>query len=248
LLLRRRRSGVAVVLLSAAVAAGVTHAAPAQAESPKSNSLDLRFGRYLPGIDDAFGGGTKPYATILVDPAWEANMSLDATVWDRFGTLAVGLSLGYWNQAGQGREVSSGEVSGDTATLSIIPISLDVAYRFDVLAERWNIPLVPYIKTGLMYGVWWFRDGSEEISNWTAKDGTNYHGMGGTGGLHGTIGLRFLLDVLEPMAARSFDIEMGVNHSYVFAEYQGRYLNDFGSAKSIDLSDGVVSFGFAFDL
>jgi hypothetical protein len=99
-----------------------------------------------------------------------------------------------------------------------------------------------------MYGVWWFRDGSEEISNWTAKDGTNYHGMGGTGGLHGTIGLRFLLDVLEPMAARSFDIEMGVNHSYVFAEYQGRYLNDFGSAKSIDLSDGVVSFGFAFDL
>ncbi len=54
--------------------------------------------------------------------------------------------------------------------------------------------------------------------------------------------------MLEPSAARSFDIEMGVNHSDLYLEYDRRVLNDFGSGKSIDLSDGVFSFGLAFDL
>ena len=66
--------------------------------------------------------------------------------------------------------------------------------------------------------------------------------------MQGTIGLRLLLDVFEPGAARSFDIEMGVNHSYLFAEVQQLWLNDFGSSKSIDLSDMVLAFGLAFDL
>ncbi len=60
--------------------------------------------------------------------------------------------------------------------------------------------------------------------------------------------MRLLLDVFEPKAARGFDIEMGVNHSYLFIEYQRLSLTNFGDAKALDLSDDILVFGLAFDL
>jgi hypothetical protein len=72
--------------------------------------------------------------------------------------------------------------------------------------------------------------------------------QGGIAGLHGALGMRLLLDVFEPRAAKGFDLEMGVNHSYLFAEYQVMSINNFGDKNSIDLSDSVLMFGLAFDL
>ena len=99
-----------------------------------------------------------------------------------------------------------------------------------------------------MYAVWWMLNGTENISKFKLADGTSREALGGTGGYHAAFGIRFLLDVLEPQAAKSFDIEMGVNHSYLFAEYDRRILNDFNNVKSIDLSDGIYLFGLAFDM
>ena len=127
-------------------------------------------------------------------------------------------------------------------------MSLDAAYRFTTLADRYSFPLVPYAKAGLAYSLWWMENGVGNISHYTPVGGTTQLARGGTGGLYGTVGLRLLLDVFEPQAARSFDIEMGVNHSYLFAEYQMLNLTDFGNKKSIDLSDNIFAFGIAFDL
>mgnify|MGYP003342203221 CR=1 FL=1 len=113
---------------------------------------------------------------------------------------------------------------------------------FDVLAERYEFPLVPYVKLGYAYGIWWATNGLGNLARATTN-GTTTVARGGTGGFDATLGLRFLLDVLEPGAARSFDIEMGVNHSYLFGEYRHLVLTDWGSSSSIDLSDGIWNFG-----
>ncbi len=242
--LRRRNTGLVLAVLAIGL---LTQAGQAQAASPQTGSLDFRFSRYLPQIDEGLTGKAKPYADIFGGAAWQVSLATDSRVWDRFGTLSLGLSAGYWSQDGYGREQATNNSSSDKTSLSIVPITFDVVYRMDELERAWGVPFIPYAKLGLVYGIWWMRDGVDNLARWTDANGSTKEAMGGTGGYHATLGMRFLLDVLEPMAARSFDIEMGVNHSYLFAEYQMLRLNDFGSKKSLNLSDDLFTFGIAFD-
>lgn len=245
---RRRSSGLGALGVVGLLALGALVPQPVQAASPLTSSMDVRVTRYQPAIDSAFSGKAKPYADVFGDSAWQFGMSYDTRLWDRFGTLSAGFGLNYWSKEGKGVVKATGEASGDTTSLQVMPLSLDLVYRFDPLAERWGIPFVPYAKLGLMYNVWWMRNGVDEIATVTASDGTKQEALGATGGWHGTLGLRFMLDVLEPQSQRSFDIEMGVNHSYLFAEYQKMTADDFGSGKSLVLSDELFVFGLAFDL
>ena len=249
-LIGRRWASAAVfkAALMATAAVVATTGSPAYADSPLENSTDFRASRYLPGIDTPFGGKAKPYADIFDGGEWEFGSNADFRLWDRFGSLSIGFGLGRWTKQGTGIEKSTLKASADTTTLKIVPISLDVVYRLDPLAHKVGIPFVPYVKVGAMYAVWWFLNGSGDYAKFTNKDGKSVEALGGTGGWHAAAGLRFLLDVLEPSAARSFDIEMGVNHSYLFVEYDKRVLNDFGNSNSINLSDGVFALGLAFDL
>jgi hypothetical protein len=251
--LRRRRSAhkaAGTALL--AIVAGTVALAPAtaQAASPITNSLELRFGQYLPGIDREFEDTNKatPYKDVFGSSgAWDVGLNLDfRTLHGVLGELSFGIGASYWQKEGKALSLS-GEKTADKTTLTVLPLSLDVAWRFDLLAKRWDIPLIPYLRGGLGYAVWWADNGVGNTASST-KGGKDTEAVGGTGGLHGALGLRLLLDVFEPQAARSFDIEMGVNHSYLFAEYRLWSLNDFGSKTSIDLSDEVLYFGVAFDL
>lgn len=251
--LRRRpgrsiRGFLGLWMIAALLGSTLLASRSAQAASPLTGSMDFRATRYMPGIDNAFTGTAKPYADVFADPTWQFGVTYDSRLWDRFGTLSAGIGFNYWTQDGKGVVKASGEASGDTTSLQIMPLSVDLVYRFDPLAERWGIPFVPYAKIGLIYSVWWMRNGVDEIASTTDSAGTKTEAIGATGGWHGTVGLRFMLDVLEPQAQRSFDIEMGVNHSYLFGEYQVTKVDDFGSGKSFDLSDDLFVFGIAFDL
>jgi hypothetical protein len=59
-------------------------------------------------------------------------------------------------------------------------------------------------------------------------------------------GVSLLLDVLEPRFARDFDTSLGVNHSYLFAEYTYAKVNNFGG-EGFNLSDRYWMFGLALD-
>jgi hypothetical protein len=224
-------------------------AAVAHAESPQTSSLDLRFGSYQPGIDREFETttGATPYADVLGGSDWEWGASIDWNLFHAFGDLSLGVGAGWWNATGKSLAVAGGSTE-DTTTLTVIPLTLDLVYRFDWVSKKTGFPLIPYGKLGLAYGMWWIENGVGNVSRYTDAAGDTSVGRGGVAGLHGSLGLRFQLDPLEPQAARSFDIEMGVNHSYLFAEWRRLSLNDFGDPKSIDLSDDVLVFGLAFDL
>jgi len=247
LAVRRRRAATTLGVLMLATALLAPQAA--MAASPQTMSIELRVGTYKPNMDREFAGttGATPYADILGASDWQFGLGLDwRTLHGYWGELAFGFSAGRWTKEGTARAVGGGSTS-DTTSLTILPLSLDVAYRFTTLADQWQFPLVPYAKAGIGYSLWWMENGVGNISRFTSAGSTQL-ARGGTGGLYGTVGVRLLLDVFEPQAARSFDIEMGVNHSYLFAEYQMLNLTDFGNKKSIDLSDNLFLFGVAFDL
>jgi MYXO-CTERM domain-containing protein len=246
LVVRRRKSlgGLTILLL----ALGVALPGRSEAASPQTSSLDLRVGSYTPQIDREFANtnGATPYGKVVSDGAYEVGFTIDWRIWHKFGEFAMGVGAARWTKDGHGLTLA-GDTTSDTTTLSIVPISVDAVYRFDVLAERYDFPLVPYARAGIVYALWWMENGVGNISRTTIA-GKTEEAQGGTGGFQGAIGMRLLLDVFEPQAARSFDIEMGVNHSYLFAEYRKLVLTDFGNPKSIDLSDGIFAFGLAFDL
>ncbi|MCO4763158.1 MAG: hypothetical protein KC502_16695 [Myxococcales bacterium] len=249
LLARRRRKHVvaaAVVLMSLATLMPER----SYAESPRTMSLDLRFTYYTPMIDREFAktSGATPFGDIMTGATeLQYGASIDWRLLHGFGELGAGFSVGYWSQKGKARGYD-GSASEDETELMVVPITLDLVYRFDVLAEKFRFPLVPYVKGGLAYGLWWARDGTGETSSYTDANNKTYSGEGGVAGLHGVVGIRLLLDIFEPKAARGFDIEMGVNHSYLYVEYQRLSLTNFGDAKSLDLSDELIVFGLAFDL
>lgn len=221
---------------------------PASAEeSPRNFALELRAGIFAPDIDSEFGGSATPYKDVFGDDsAWMFGLEFDYQLWQGFGTIGVFGMAHYGYLSGSGIEVS-GEKSNDSTKMHLLPFTAGINYRFDYLAQRWSIPLVPVFKFGLDYAIWWIRDGVNSGSTYS-DNGKNMDGAGGTFGLYGSVGLHLHLDVFEPHTATVFDNDMGVNNSYLFVEYDLHWLNDFGSDSSFDLSDHGLWFGLAFEM
>jgi len=224
--------------------------APARAgeESPRSFAMELRLGLYQPSIDGEFDGGATPFRDIFRDDsAWMFGGELDYQFFQGFGSLGVFGMMHYGRLSGKALE-ADGERSADRTRMILLPMTAGLVYRFDVFSRRWGIPLVPAFKFGATHTLWWVRDGVDDKASYTDEDGKRFDGAGGTWGLYGSAGLFLMLNIFEPHTAKTFDNELGVNGSYLFIEYVYQWVNDFGSDKSFDLSDGGVYFGLAFEM
>jgi hypothetical protein len=247
LLARRRRAskggpraGVMLVLFAVtAAASGKAHAAPyvfgssSFTDEPESEpwhgtkrqfAIEARFGLYTPNVDSEFGGKASPNQLIFGSkrrPMWQ--LEFDWEVLKVFGTLAVGGSVGYYKENGLACDQRMSDLkasppncvrSGDNTALRLIPFAALVIYRLDVAAELWKIPLVPYAKAGLNYTIWTVTDGDGNIPS----DERGGRGQGGTAGWQAAVGISLQLDFFDPGAARGFDADVGVNHTYAFFE------------------------------
>ena len=161
-------------------------------------------------------------------------IELDWQFWHPPGvSLGVGGAVGFmqaWAKA-QLEEAPEGEEtdSADYTVLNVIPFSLLAVVRVDALADYLNVPLVPYFKIGLNWYVWWVLggDGTELVEGNKAS--------GGTMGWQAQVGLMIRLDQFDPMSARTFDNEVGVNHSYIFAELLWADVDNFGNSDVLHL-------------
>lgn len=192
---------------------------PASDLSPQHAALELRFGPYSPRIDDGtlspvyedfFGDGTRYFFGVEIDwQAWRAPY---------IGTLGVGVGWAYTSMSAPNRiSGEEGPPSGPIAqesTLNIMPMYAVGVLRVDVLAREVGIPLVPYGKLGFGYALWWVNDGVS-----TASTDEGIVGRDTSSGTHMALGGMFLLDVLDPGAARAMDSETGINNSYLFFEW-----------------------------
>lgn len=210
-------------------------------QSERTASVELKLGSYRPLIGSESGLKSDPYAEVFGNGGMLlAALQLDRMVWQGFGTLSVGLSGGYGEKFGSARAAETGEPSSERTSLHVVPLKAQLTYRLDVPALRFGIPLVPYVRGGLIYTPWWSTRG-EGLDN-----SAGARAQGGKWGYGGTLGLAFLLDVLDPRLARDFDSDTGVNHSYLFAEYLHEDVDDFGRG-GLTLSARYWLFGLALE-
>ena len=204
--------------------------------TPQNFAFELKFGPYLPDVDSEFGGAHSPYAdTFGTDYLLLSLFEFD---WEFIripgGTFAVGVSSGFMQAVGPAK-TPAGVTSGEDTVLNVVPVYYSAAFRCDILAERWSIPLVPYVKAGIATYYWWVLN-----AGGTAE-------WGWTPGWFFNPGLMLQLDILEPSTARVFDSSIGVNHSYLLVELMWAGVDGFGRGKSMVLSDLSFTAGIAFE-
>jgi len=206
-------------------------------ESPRHWMFELKFGPYKPDVDAESGLSGHPYRDVFEClpghscSKWAgytvmSQAELDFQVWKGFGSLGIAGTIGYFRIKGKALQPEDPSVpydpdsnpyiySGDTTTMNLLPFVLQVVYRWDYAAIKWGVPIVPYVKGGAVCTVWWIENGNGDV----ARFGNGTKARGTTFGYEINLGIAFLLDVLEPSAAKTMDREIGINHSYLFAEF-----------------------------
>ena len=246
--------------------------------SPQHFALEIKFGTYTPHIDDTPNLVGKPFAELFnnqYDPAAVGQLpsrkllttiEFDWQIWHGFGSVGLAASIGYSRRSTHSFQFatvdpvtglpgsSSCQVpnctrSSDTTAINLIPLTLEAVYRFDVLALRYKVPLVPYFKIGLCFDFWFMQGGDGVVAKHLIPnaDGHDDKGYGGTLGFVMHPGLAILLDVFNMAAAQTLDSELGINHTYLFAELNYANLTGFGFKDKLNLSDTSWNAGVAFE-
>lgn len=253
---RRRLRGP--FLIGAALALGLFFTAlPAFAQAmpvrssrpPRRLLFALKFDKYDPQIDsEAALKGKTPYADIFAGRVpFRAQLESDFAVAHFYGSFLVGVTAGFWQNIGKGREVVSGNPSGDTALLNLWPFGLVATYRFDWLADEVHwFPLIPYAQVGLAASLWVSKGGNGSVSDSTVS-GAPGHGSGWTTGYTTALGLALSIDSLSPGLANEAYIDMGLQRTSVFAEYGWTRLDGFRNQSSLILSDKGLRFGLGLE-
>jgi len=195
------------------------------ADSAHNSIMEFHFGFFNPNIDQESGLTGEPYSDIFTDPGFRFGTTYSFEFFSHpyAGTFSLLSGIDFFNVSGFGRyQDNPDEASKDATELSMIPLELAIVYNLDQLQELFNIPFVFYAKLGLNYNFWWVTDGASETVNY---DGDK--SQGGKKGWHYGLGIRFLLDFLDPEAATDFDNEYGINSSYLFLEYNSSKIDDF---------------------
>lgn len=226
---------------------GEVNASTSAGESPRSFVLELKLGPYTPLIDSAVfpnlgPNDQRPYARVFGGtPMLMGEIGLEYMIWQKFGTISAGISVAYAEKFGKAVDAETGQKADQSTGLRILTVRPGVSYRFDLLALKYKIPLVPYVKGQFVTMPWWVVNGGKlEYADGLPGEGVAF-------GFAGTVGLSLMLDILDQRLARDFDSSMGVNHTYLFAEFNFQEMSRSSTVPLI-LSSRHWLFGLAFDL
>lgn len=241
---------LAVALSGAAMAADefthVTVEGRRVGESPRTMFFEVKLSPFTPLIDRPFSNlpaEQRPYYAIFGGGAMlVGELQLDYQFFQRFGSLAAGLAVGYGEKFGRAISADTGQRADQSTGLRILPLKALLTYRFDWPKLKWGVPLVPYAKGAFVVMPWWVVNGGEiEVFQGERGEGVKF-------GLAGTLGIALELDFLDPRLARDFDSSVGVNHTYLFAEGTLQEMNVFsGAGQPFDLSSHHFMFGLGFE-
>lgn len=236
-----RRSLAVTALLAALL--GLLPAVAA-AESPLLGSVEVRAGGYRPDNDSTTTTQPGPYQKSFGSgrPLGFYLHVARALPWRQYGTIELGGGVGYWGVKGQALD-DQGNPTAEQTTFKIIPTELSATWRADLLWDRWRVPFVPYARLAFQRYNWWITGPGGSTSKTGATNGWGYGG-----------GLGLVLDLLDPMLAREFDADSGVNHTMLIFDVARNRVDDFGKSKngrpaSFDLSDTqsvTYTFGLLF--
>lgn len=246
-------------------AADISLAPPAPFKgSPQRFAIELKFGPYLPSVDGDYPGpGLGAYAEIFgetndrgvaVEQPRDRLMSQLGFEWQFLnvgGPLSLGTSIGFFQDRAQALLVQTSATDesvrskADRVRFSVLPVTLLLGYRFELLADRFRVPLVPYVRGGLAYGFWWASNGNGDI----AVNDAGVKGRGGSAGWQVNLGMMLRLDFLERSAAKALDTATGINHTYIVGEWQFSRMDGFGTLlNKVSVGDDTWYLGLAIEI
>ncbi len=215
-------------------------------ESPRTMFLEVKLSPFTPLLDRPFLSreeAQRPYYTTFGGgPMLLGELEVDYQFFQKFGSLAGAVSLGYAEKYGRSLDAVTLQRVEQSTGLHIVPIKALLVYRFDWAKQKFHIPLVPYAKGAFVMMPWWVTNGGKIEINGTER------GEGVKFGFAGVLGLSLELDFIDQRLARDFDSSVGVNHTYIFAEGTIQEMNLFDPVPfGWDLSSAHFMFGLGFE-
>ena len=145
----------------------------------------VRLGPYIPGIDKQLGLTPGPYKAMFgtsSNPNAYAvlpMLDVDRVLWRGFGQLGVGVSGGYMSKSAhtflEGCRSERSESPESTARQEHVPPRAALAPTSSIDSRismtQYGIPLVPYVRGGLSYYIWWVSTTNGDLSS-VCADGT----------------------------------------------------------------------------
>lgn len=242
-------------------------------EIPKWHA-GIKLGPYTPAIDDQFGKNERsqmgPYQAMFGNYWVDGKptdshvyqilpmLDVDRFIWSGSGQLGIGGSLGYMQKTAfayvEGSSPDDPRRPRSTAsenTFRLIPFALTATYRATQLDDLYGIPLVPYIRGGLSYYVWWVKGPSGDIAkvcrgDTMGADCDANKAYGGTLGFQGSLGLAIRAERIDRDAARSM-VQSGIYHAGFYAELMYAKVDGFGSDTKLSVGDKTWFAGVNFE-
>jgi hypothetical protein len=217
----------------------------------------VRVGPYVPNIDKQLGMTPGPYEQMFGGYRILPMLDVDRIVWSGFGQVGVGLSLGYMQKSARAFTITSKPTddprarSGDTNKFRLIPMEVAASYRFTWLDDQYGIPVVPYVRGGLAYYLWWVSvtDGSlaRACNDGGMKpDCSQEKALGGSIGIQGSIGLAIRAERVDAATANSMR-QSGIQHAGIYGELSLAKVDGFGSDSKLSVGDRTWFAGVDFE-
>ncbi|MGM0556991.1 MAG: MXAN_2562 family outer membrane beta-barrel protein [Myxococcota bacterium] len=232
--------GLAALLLT------LTFSASASAQTPTHGKFELRFGGYYPSVDEEDGLSGAPFERAFgAKDHLMFELNVGYHFFDRFGNVGAAASVGYSNFKGDAELSDTSEEftseQSPTTAMTIIPMRGEVYYHFDWLVDEYNIPFALLAKAGLDLHYWRIKDGNSSTAEEDGEKATGFRP-----GWHAGAQAQLWLDWIDQESSASFDLNWGINNTYLFAEYLITRANGFGT-DGFQLNDNQWMFGLAFE-
>ena len=151
--------------------------------------------------------------------------------WYPVENLYLGVLVGGMYETGETVGALTSARSGLDAELTVIPVQVDLGYKFDFWDKQ---ILVPYVWGG--YDWWYFEEDLEEADD-TEGDKNGWHWGAGVG---------ILLDPMDKPAAATMKRWWGVDDTYLVLAYEEARVGE--DEDGIDFSGVMYSAGLRFEL
>lgn len=219
--------------------------------SPQNFAIEARLSLYQPEIDSEPGLVGKPYASTFGDMRRALvgfEFDWQALRIPHFGSIGPGVAASYTVLSAPTYVTGTTTPAREETSLEVFPFYGVAVLRLDLLNHDLHIPIVPFAKAGVGYALWRSYTDAGTASSVDPVSGKNQPAKGATWGTHAAAGLALDLNAFDGTAARNFDNSMGVNHTYIFAEYTWMNLRGLGGQKAPLYVGGTSwTFGLAFE-
>ncbi|HSS00829.1 MAG TPA: MXAN_2562 family outer membrane beta-barrel protein, partial [Kofleriaceae bacterium] len=215
----------------------------------------IRIGPYLPSIDSKLGLTPGPFKQMFGGARPMPMLDVDRFLWNGFGQVGIGFSIGYMQwfahafvDGSTPQDNPRMRSPADTNTFRLIPIALTATYRYTKLDDDYGIPVVPYVRAGLSYYLWWVSSNGSvaQICADPASTGCGNKALGASAGLQGSIGIAIRAERIDASTAMSMQ-QSGIQHAGIYAELSLAKVDGFGSDSKLSVGDATWFAGVDFE-